>query len=198
MSDIWADPQDRISPYVSTSDLREAMHTVIFGSVDFIGQGRPVILRELTDTVCPGCWSKNDGNSRISNCIYCQGEGYQFRERMATMVLFAGIAPVYKAGIFGTGQYPEAGFGYTDPVKATIYCEWNVFPNYERYTLPNNSSPDKLFEVKVDRFGNAVYDATTKQPIRTAKWKILSVTPMFGDHGRVEFIELSCEKEIIA
>jgi hypothetical protein len=198
MSDIWGEASGTNDPYISNTDLRMAMHTTIFGSATFIGQGRPFVLRELTNTVCTACWSKNDGNSSVSNCIYCDGEGYQFTERVITAILTAGIAPVYKAGVFGTGQYPEAAYGATDPTKATIYCEWNIFPNYEKYTLPSFDEPDKMFEIKVDPNGRPMYDPTSRQPIRIGKWKLLSVTPLFGDYGRVEYFELSCEKSIIS
>jgi hypothetical protein len=52
--------------------------------------------------------------------------------------------------------------------------------------------------VKVDSNGNAVWNLIARQPIRTAKWKILSVTPISGDGGRVEYFEVGCEKEVIA
>ena len=196
--DVWGVRPGQVNPFISVSDLRTEIHAVIFGSINVPAQGRPVVLRELTDTTCPACWSKDDGNSRRANCTYCQGEGYQFTERLVTMVLFQGVAPIYKPAILGSGKYPEGGYGYTDPERVTIYCEWNIWPNYERYTLPANSAPNKLFEVKIDANGNAVFDPTTRQPIRAAKWKVLSVTPMFGDGGRVEFFELGAEKETVA
>ncbi len=196
--DPWPVPPGKIDPYQSTTDMREQMHVVLFGSADFIAQGQPVILRELTDNVCMACWSPTEGNSSRSNCPYCQGEGYQFSERFLTMALFPGVAPVYKPGVLGTGQYPEAGYGYTDPNRATVYCEWSVWPNYERYTQPSNESPNKLYQLKVDIDGNVVWNIPGKVPIRSAKWKILSFTPILGDHGRVEYFELGAEKEIAA
>lgn len=194
----WGVPPGQIDPYLSTTDMRAQMHALIFGAVDVMAQGRPFILRELSDKVCKGCWSKDDGNSKRSNCPYCQGEGYEFTERMVKMILFSGVAPVYKPAILGSGQYPTSGYGYTDPERATVYCEWSIWPNYERYTLPSNQAPNKLFEVKVDSDGNAVWDLKAKMPIRTAKWKILSVTPIFGDGGRLEYFELGAEKEVVA
>jgi len=193
----WAVPVGTIDPYQSVTDMRVQMHNVLFGSADVPSQGRPFILRELTDTTCTACWD-TDGGSHRSECPYCDGEGYEFRERMITMALFYGVAPVYKPAVLGTGQYPLAGWGYSDPDRSTVYCEWSIWPNYERYTLPVNSAPDKLFEVKVDSNGQAVWDLVAHQPIRTAKWKILSVTPISGDGGRVEYFEIGCEKEVIA
>ena len=111
------------------------------------------------------------------------------------MAQFYGVAPVYKPAVLGSGQYPAASWGYSDPNRSTIYCEWSVWPNYERYTLPDNSAPDKLFEVKVDTNGSAVWDIPSRQPVRASKWKILSVTPISGDGGRIEFFECGCEKE---
>jgi hypothetical protein len=194
----WDYDHSQIDPYLSVTDMRETLHDLIFGSVDTMGQGRPFILRELTDTVCPACWSKDAGNTKRANCVYCSGEGYQFRERLLKMIMFQGVAPIYKPAILGSGQYPNASYGYSDPEKATVYCEYSVWPNYERYTLPSNSAPNKLFGIKVGNAGEVVYNFTTKLPIRTDKWKILSVTPIYGDQGRLEYHELGCEKEVIS
>jgi hypothetical protein len=195
--DPWPVQPGSIDPYQSTTDMRVQMHVVLFGSDDFIAQGQPVILRELTNDTCMACWSKLEGNSSRSNCPYCDGEGYVFRERFLTMALFPGVAPVYKPGVLGSGQYPNAAYGYTDPERATGYCEWNVWLNYERYTKPDNEAPNKLYQLKVDINGNTVWEIPNKVPVRAAKWRILSVTPILGDHGRVEYFELGCEKEIV-
>jgi hypothetical protein len=185
----------RSSFYFATMiDMREEMHKVIFGSVDVPAQGQPVILREFNDIHCPACWSDDQGGSRLPNCRYCDGEGYQFTERAITAVLFAGVAPVYKPAILGSGQYPLSDYGDTDPNRYTGYVEWNVYINYDRYTLPENKTPDKLYQIKVDPNGLAVVDQTGN-PVRAAKWKILSLTPIRGDHGRVEYTELGLIKE---
>lgn len=178
-------------------DMREEMHNVIFGNPDVPAQGQPVILREFNDTVCPGCWDPIQGGSRRLNCRYCQGEGYQFTERMVTMVLFAGVAPVYKPSILGTGQYPLTSYGNSDPNRYTGYCEWDVYPDYDKYTLPKNKTPDKLYQVKVDGSGNVVY-GSDRQPVRAAKWKILAPIPILGDQGRVEYFELGLIKEVVS
>ena len=197
MSNPWAVPAGTIDFYQSSTDMRVEMHNVLFGSPDVPPQGRWFILRELTDTTCTACWSP-DGGTHRANCPYCDGEGYQFRERMIVMALFYGVAPVYKPSVLGTGQYPAAQWGYTDPDRATAYAEWSTWPNYERYTLPDNSAPDKLFEVKTDSNGQAMRDIAKKSPIRVAKWKMLSITPITGDGGRVEYFEIGLDKEVIA
>lgn len=190
-------PSGGVNVYTTGISMRDEMHNVIFGSQDVPAQGQPVILREFNDITCPGCWDANQGGSRRLNCTYCQGEGYQFTERMVTMALFAGVAPVYKPSILGTGQYPLTDYGNSDPNRYTGYCEWNVYPNYERYTLPQTKTPDKMYQVKVDGSGNVVYGAN-KQPIRSAKWKIFAPIPIFGDQGRVEYFELGLIKENIS
>lgn len=172
-------------------DLREEFHALLFGRVDFIAQGRPFILRQMTDTHCV-CFDEVSGGSKFPNCRYCNGEAYYWTETEYTMWLAQGVAPIYKPGFLASGQYPMAAIGYTDPNRATCYCEYNVFPNYERYTLPANQNLDKLYALKVNDDGSKhVPD------VRLSKWKILNVVPLHGDFGRVEFFELSLAKEIV-
>lgn len=173
-------------------DLREEFHALLYGRVDLIAQGRPFILRKMTDTHCV-CWDPVSGGSRTPNCRYCGGEQYYWTEEHHTMWMAQGVAPVYKPGFLANGQYPQSQLGYTDPNRATCYCEWHVFPNYERYTLPTNQDPDKLYALKVNP------DGSEQHPnIRASKWKIMNVVPLHGDFGRVEFFELTLEKETVA
>jgi hypothetical protein len=171
-------------------DLREELEAVLRGRVDVVGQGRNFILRKLTDDRCV-CFDATSGGAR-RDCSYCQGEGYLWRETMEFMYLAQGVAPVYKPGFLANGQYPQNDYGYTDPYRATGYCGHYVFPDYERYTFERNSSPDKLYDLKVDDEGNLFYPIT-----KVAKWKILNLTPLHGDFGRIEFFELSLERETI-
>jgi hypothetical protein len=173
-------------------DLREELHAWLFGRVDLIPQGRPFILRQLTDTKCV-CWDISSGGSKTPNCKYCSGEGYYWTETEWTMWMAQGVAPIYKPGFLSNGQYPQAMLGYTDPNRGTCYCEYNVFSNYERYTLPTNPAPDKLYALKVNN------DGSEHTPlVRVSKWKIMNVVPLHGDFGRIDFFELTLEKEVIA
>lgn len=176
----------------SNIDLRFEFDKILFGGIDVVAQGRQMVLREFTDTPCPYCWDPVTSSARISNCPYCHGEAYQFTERVVTMALYAGIAPVYKPGVQGTGQYPTADYGTTDPDKASAFARYDTWPNYERFTFPQNAINNKLYELKVD------FNGRTVQPlVRAAKWKMLSITPMHGDFGRVEYFECGLEKETV-
>lgn len=179
-------------PDMESIDLRAELHAILFGRVDILPQGRPFLLRQMTDTKCV-CFDPTTGNSKNPNCKYCGGEAYYWTETQWTMWMAQGVAPIYKPGFLANGQYPQNQIGYTDPNRGTLYCEFNVFPNYERYTLPTNPAPDKLYALKVDDNGGEVFP-----PVRINKWKIMNVVPLFGDFGRVEFFELTLEKEIIA
>lgn len=181
---------DFFNSTATSIDMRDEIHRIIFGDIGVTGQGRTVILRRMTDQRCQGCFDDVQGGSTRPNCPYCKGEGYMFRETKEIMVIFAGVAPVYKPGILGTGQYPQTSYGYTDPNRSTAYCEFSVFPDYERYTFQTHTNYDKLYDLKVDDDGNLYHPL-----VRAAKWKILSVTPIHGDNGRVEFFELGMEKE---
>jgi hypothetical protein len=173
----------------SNIDLRDELHDLTHGAADVVSQGRDVIVRELTNQTCTACWDKTSGGSNNPHCRYCDGEGYMWRERIVKMIVFRGVAPVYKPGNLATGQYPEADFGYVSPDKSTAYCEWWIFPDYEKFTDDGMKRYDMLYELKVTGDGNTYYPL-----VRTAKWKMLTVTPIHGDNGRVEYFEIGMDK----
>jgi hypothetical protein len=109
-----------------------------------------------------------------------------FRKSIVKMAVFRGLAPVYKPGVQATGQYPGSDWGYSDPDRATAFCEYTVFPDYERYTLQTHSAFDKLYELKVDSDGQ-----TVRPILRSSKWKVMNVSPIHGDNGWVEYFETS-------
>jgi hypothetical protein len=90
-------------------------------------------------------------------------------ERIIKMCFFSGVAPVYKPGNLATGQYPQMDAGYLASDRATVFCEYSVIPDYERYTNDQQSRYDMLYELKVDANGR-----TVSPLVRTAKWTIFS------------------------
>jgi hypothetical protein len=70
-------------------------------------------------------------------------------ERIIKICFFSGVAPVYKPGNLATGQYPQNDAGYLASDRATVFCEYSVFPNYERYTNDEQARYDMLYELKV-------------------------------------------------
>ena len=104
------------------------------------------------------------------------------------------MAPVYKPGVLATGQFPQAGMGYTDTQRATGYIEVfrddgsQTYPNYERYIIQTAKNYDKLYELKVDPEDELVYGTTGW--VRTGKWKVLSLVPWHGDQ-----VSPSCWKQ---
>jgi hypothetical protein len=90
-------------------------------------------------------------------------------ERIIKMCFFRGVAPVYKPGNLATGQYPQGDAGYLASDRATVFCEYSVFPNYERYTNDQAARYDMLYELKVAAGGR-----TVSPLVRTAKWEILT------------------------
>jgi hypothetical protein len=170
-------------------DLREEMHRMLHGDYTGAGIGRPVILRQMTNTPCVCFDPKTDtGNP---HCRYCQGEGYQFRETMVERMYIArSFGSVLGSATQISQQSAIASYGITDPHKAAAYAEWDVYRDYGRYVGAENKVPDRLYELEVDQNGNRV------RPLRRiAKWKVKSVVPHHGDNGRVEFLELGLEKE---
>jgi hypothetical protein len=175
-------------PETSNIDLREELHAIIHGRADMVPQGREFLLRRMTDTPC-ACYDETDGGGD-QNCPYCLGEGWQFTESLETLVLFSGVPPLYKGGYLGTGQFPILPYGYGDPSKAVAYAEYDMFPDYERYTSQKKKVLDKLYELKVDDRGRTVYPL-----VRAGKWKVVDLSPVHGDHGRIEYFTISLDRE---
>lgn len=173
---------------MSAIDLREELQALLYGRIDIVAQGRPVILRKLTNNFCP-CWDGATGGP-IATCPYCSGEGYSFYETQETMYIAMGVAPIYKPGYLSSGQYPQMGMGYDDPNRATGYCEYTVYPDYDIYSSGDKKAPDKIYDLKVNSEGGLYYPIT-----RVSKYRVLNVTPLHGDFGRIEGCELSLAKE---
>jgi hypothetical protein len=171
-------------------DLRAEIHDMLFGSAMDPGVGRPVLIRRLLDKHCI-CWNGVTGSPN-PRCGYCQGEGYQFREQQCVMY----IARNYGSVLSGATPIPQqnavANIGFTDSSRAVAYCEYDVFPDYERYTQPSHPAMDKLYELKVTPSGELAHPV-----VRTRKWKLRSVTPHHGDYGRVEYLELGLDGESV-
>ena len=53
-------------PDTPNIDLREELHAILFGRMDIVAQGRPFILRQITDTKCI-CWDESSGGSKTPN-----------------------------------------------------------------------------------------------------------------------------------
>lgn len=174
-------------PEMSNFDLREEFEQMIMGSFEAPGIGRPVVYRKLSDINCK-CWDGLTG-SPDPNCIYCGGEGFEFTETLILTYIAKNFGSVL-GGATQLGQQSQlATPGYFESDKAIAYLSYYNIPDYERYTAPHRKAPDKIYELKVDDFGNLVVPN-----IRMDKWIIRSLTPHHGDHGRVEFIELGLEK----
>jgi len=175
-------------PDTPNIDLREEMDALLFGRSDVNSIGKRVILRRITNDKCV-CWDETSGGPNRM-CVYCGGEGYLWRETYETMCVVRGIAPVYKPGVLATGSYPMAQYGYTDQNTGTAFARFDCYINYERYTLPEHLSYDKMYELKVNEDGSLFHPLT-----RTIKWKVLTVVPVHGDFSRIEYFELALEKE---
>jgi hypothetical protein len=168
-------------------DLRDELAEMLHGGYQTVPIGRPVILRKISDTHC-ACWNELTGSPDPS-CRACQGEGYQFTETMETAYIARNFGSPLGASTVIQQQNALSPVGYTDSNRAIAYLEYFVFPNYERYTRSENPAQDSLYEVKVNDSGEPVYPI-----VRTAKWKIASVTPHHGDWGRVELFECGLQK----
>lgn len=177
-------------PDPQTFSLRDELHGLFHGTVAEPGIGRPLVVRRLRDEKC-GCWNKVSG-SPIPGCRYCKGEGYVWTETMNIGYMAKNFGGVLNPSTVISNQNALAAFGVADENRALVYFEYMVFPNYERYLKPQHPSWDSLFEVKVDDDGRPLYPL-----IRTAKWKIKSVTPHHGDRGAVDYFECGVEKESI-
>lgn len=176
----------RYYPYVGGIDLRKELHGLLYGLPGQPPVGRPVLLRRFLDQACV-CYDAVRGSSD-PNCLYCQGEGWQFAETMETAYIGR-----FMAVLGASARVPQQGqldqFGYMDEDRCLMYFEHTVFPDYERYTRAERKVPDAIYELKLNPDGS-LYTPLT----RTAKWLIRAVIPHHGDFGRIEFFEVGCEK----
>lgn len=178
-------------PYYPTAqvlDLRDELHILLFGGGDNPGIAQAVLIRRLLDQHC-ACWDGISG-SPTPSCVYCQGEGYLFVETLNGVYIARNFGSVLNPASVINRQEFLAQYGLTDENRALCIAEHDCFPNYERYLKPEHPSYDKLYELKVDDDGVLV------QPVvRTAKWKLRSVTPHRGDGSQITYFEVGCEKE---
>jgi len=174
-------------PTGQTFDLRDEVHDTLFGTLLEPGIGQQVMLRRLRDQTC-ACWDGVSGSPN-SGCRYCDGEGYLWEEDMQACYMARNFGGVQNPSNVIANQQNTAKWGISDENRAIAYFEYLVFPNYERYLIPQHPSFDKLYELKVDFDGNLV-----RPLVRTGKWSIKSVTPHRGDQGAVIFFELGLEK----
>lgn len=175
-------------PPATNFDIRDELHSTLHG--DFISQGigQEILIRRITNEKCV-CFNSSNGSPNPA-CRRCQGEGYMWRETLHTGYIGKNIGSVLSGASSIPNQNQTAAWGTADENRALGYFEYDVFPNYERYMKPEHPTYDKVYELKVDDSGTLV------QPVvRTAKWKIRSLTPHRGDGGRVEYFELGLDKE---
>jgi hypothetical protein len=184
---IRGSPADVFYPEMMAFDLREEFEWMLLGNFEEPGVGRPILYRKLTDIFCL-CWDGLTG-SPDPNCVYCQGEGFQFTEVQEIAYLAKNFGSVLGGAtqIGQQSQLPE--FGYSDSNKAIAYMRWDSIPDYERYMIPSKKAPDKLYELKVQDDGSLL-----RPIIRLDKWYVRNVTPHHGAGGRVEYFELGIEK----
>jgi hypothetical protein len=177
-------------PRAQTFDLRDELHGLLHGDFTQPGVGRPLLIRRIQDRRCI-CFKDLTG-SPLPGCGLCKGEGYLWTEAVHTGYIGKNLGSVLGATTVIANQNALAPWGFADENKALAYFEYDVFPNYERYLRPEHPTCDKLFELKVDEEGGLVTPY-----IRTAKWKMKSVTPHYGDFGAIQFFEVGLEKESI-
>jgi hypothetical protein len=179
---------EALYPEAHVLDLREEMDHILFGSFDMPGVGRPLLIRFIQDTHC-ACWDSATGSPN-PHCGFCQGEGYQFTEQPTVGYIARNFGGVQNPSTVISQQSALDTYGYTDAQRALVFLRYDTFPNYERYMRPDHPAYDKLYELKVDDSGTAVFPV-----VRAAKWRIKSVTPHHGDGGRIEYFEIGAEKE---
>jgi len=175
-------------PRSSVFSLREQLVDLLYGDKDNPGIGQAVLVRRLFDEHCV-CWDGLRG-SPDPHCRYCDGEGYLFVETLNIAYLARNFGSVLNPATVISRQEGQADYGITDENRALGFCQHDVFPNYERYLKPEHPAFDKLYELKVDAQGRLV-----RPVVRTAKWKMLSVTPHRGDNGEICLFEIGCQKE---
>lgn len=171
-------------------DLRDELKNIFYGDKTNPGIAQSVLIRRITDKRCV-CWDGLQGSPE-ANCKYCRGEGFLWVETLNSVYVVRNFGGVLNPSSVISRQNFLSNSGYTDDNRALAYAEFDCFPNYERYLSPSHPTYDKLYELKVDANGGLI------QPvIRTAKWKMRSVTPHRGDNGKVIYFEIGLESESV-
>jgi hypothetical protein len=169
-------------------NLRDELDDLFNGNQDNPGIAQYVLIRRLLDQNCV-CWDGTTGSPQ-PECKYCQGEGFLFVETLNLVYIARNFGSVLNPASVINRQEFLSQYGQTDENRALGFAQYDCFPNYERYLKPEHPSYDKLYELKVDDDGSLV------QPVvRTAKWKMRSVTPHRGDNSAIIYHELGLEKE---
>ena len=175
-------------PEMATFDVREEIHNILFGDYSKPGIGQPVLLRRIKNQRC-ACFDDPTG-SPGTDCTFCEGEGYLWLETPAVMRIAKNFGSVIGSSVSIPQTNVLASAGVIDDSRAVAWCEYDVFPDYERYLIPSHPTYDKLYELKVDDEGEVIVPH-----IRVRKWKMKSVTPIQGQNGRIEFFECGLSTE---
>jgi hypothetical protein len=182
-------PYDNLNLFVENPkaihniDLREKLHTLLFGDRAHPGQGKTVVVRTMNQ-VCP-CVKEERGQKHREpdpTCSICQGEGYTFTDKPFT----AWRSVIHSTA--GPSTFMEELPGLTNIVGYNFIFEWDT---------PMRPI-DKIIEVDLDQEGNLPaggLKAADKLTYQYKKFKISQLIIYRADNGRVEFVRCVAEKE---
>lgn len=185
-------------PELRSFDIRDEIDDLLFGGWETPAQGATVIIRRILDQRCICFDQPPDPGSADPNCRYCLGVGFYWTEDLETAILEKNFGSVLNPSTVIAQDNAITPIGVTDDSRALAFMRYSAFPNWERYTIPENPTYDRLYELKVDDDGQLIHTPETADGlIRVADWQIRSFVPHRGDYSRVEYFELGLQKEIL-
>lgn len=177
-------------------DLRAKLHSLLFGDRYHPPQGRPVIVRHMTN-VCPcitgslgALPSDADKGQKYRDpdplCSICNGEGYLFTESPYT----AWRSTIDNAASI-LGIYFQRQPGFTADIGFAFFFE-NTVPVHNL---------DKIFELALDKDGGnppvnpAIGPIITDLSVRKWRYRITKVIDYRSDNAEVDFYACICDLE---
>ena len=168
--------------YINTTtggelDLRDWMDQILFGTINGIKHGHPIILRKFrrANNKRVSCTCLDEAGSPSPTCPYCDGEGFLWDESWVWSYTHLASSEGGKPNITQRQPY------------GTIRIDTRVF--YFRYDTAIHPL-DKLVMVQMDSDGTPVAPY-----VRTSIYKIGTIEEHRSDNGRIEFISVYCAED---
>ena len=168
-------------PVQGEIDLRSEFENTIYGSLNEVAKGLPLVIRRLrrdpitlARTPCPCTDNLTGEPDRDTVCVYCLGEGYFWDEEI------------------WQGYKVTAG-SETSLARRTYHGEaGRIIDDTYRFYFPYNANiikGDKIIELILDVEGNIA------RPMRRlVNWDPNSIEEKRLDNGRIEFFIVSCSQ----
>ena len=162
--------------------MREEFVKLLDG--DFVNDGvfRPMILRALDDDNPCVCKSAIRGGRAITNCPYCQDEGYHWTEY--AVKVYGTYGPFLpRRGDAGKADFETPVF-LDESGSVVFWFKWNLLPP---------GANDSLFVLRLNSDGSVYYFTDSqgnKHPERLERYLIASCARFYADRSELAFMRV--------